>query len=258
MPCVETLIGTEAYFVALALAVGVLVRVVKRVPKISPNAVPVVAFALGYLIDAVLGYHSCGLTFAEASLSGFGGGLAGLAAAGGHEALMRSANTVGLGKAAAFVLGKATQERAKRIPPVLLLLGVFTLSGCAGVLDALVKTAQGAQWIGTVVDVAEAGAEAYFDRHPNLEDSRRVEAATRRTRSALAALDALLAVADAAGEGDVERAKQEALKAYAELRSLLAELGVLSATPPAGGAESDAPEPLPFELPTPEEIGAAL
>jgi predicted dinucleotide-binding enzyme len=264
MPCIEQLVGPEAYFAALALAVGVLVNGAKRIPKISSNAVPVFAFVLGYVIDAVLGHYSCGLTLAEAALSGLGGGLAGLAAAGGHEALMRSANAVGLGKAATLLLGKAKSEQVKRktktrkTTTAAIVLLALMLTGCAGVLEALAKAGQGAQWIGTVVDVAEAGADAYFDRHPNLEASRRVEAAVRRARSALAALDAALATADAVEREDVAQAKLEAVRAYAELRGLLAELGVLTATPPAGGAEGDAPAPEPVELPLPEAIKAAL
>lgn len=262
MQCPEALLGSEAYFAALALAVGVLVRAVKRIPKLSSNAVPVVAFALGYAIDAALGHYSCGLTLGQASLSGLGGGLAGLAAAGGHEALMRAATSVGYGERVLWLLGKAKKEQDKRKAkpkaPVLLLLGVLTLSGCAGVFEALSKAAQGAQWIGTVLDVAEAGADAYFARHPNLEATRRVQAAARGARSALAALDAAVATANAAESEDIAQAKREALRAYAELRGLLAEFGVLTATPPAGGAEAEAPKPEPFELPLPEEIGAAL
>lgn len=263
MQCIEHLIGPEAYFGALALGVGVVVNMIKRVPKVPSNAVPVIAFVLGYLFDAAIGYSSCGWTLAEAGLSGLGGGLAGLAAAGGHEALVRAAESVGLGKVATLLLGKAKKEQGKRTSKgkgstAAIVFLALMLTGCAGVLEALAQAGQGSQWIGTVVDVAEAGADAYFARHPNLEASRRVETAVRRARSALAALDAALATADAVDDQDVAQAKVEALRAYTELRGLLAELGVLTATPPAGGAEADAPEPEPFELPLPEQIKAAL
>jgi len=135
---------------------------------------------------------------------------------------------------------------------------VLPLSGCASLLPALTKAAQGAQWLGTVVDVADKGADAYFARHPSLDNERRVDAAVRRARLALAALDAVLATAEAASSEDTARAKQDALAAYADLRALLVELGVLSATPPAGGAEGNAPNPEPFELPMPDAIEATL
>lgn len=132
-------------------------------------------------------------------------------------------------------------------------IALLVLTGCASLLPALAKIAQGAQWLGTVIDVADSGANAYFARHPNAEREQRVDAAVRRARIALAALDASLA----ASKGD-DNARSEALKAYTELRSLLADLGVLSATPPDGGAETDAPEPEPLVLPEPNAIEAAL
>lgn len=260
MQCIEHLIGPEAYFGALALAVGVLVNLVKR--RISSDAVPLIAFAIGYVIDALVGYLSCGFTLSQALLSGLGGGLAGLTAAGGHEALMRAAKRFGFEGAATVVLGKAKREQAKRkgkkATAALLVLCVLPLSGCAGVLPALAKAAQGAQWLGSIVEVADAGASAYFARHPSLEREQRVNAAVKRARLALAALDAALATADAAANEDAARAKQEALAAYADLRALLVEFGVLSATPPAGGAEADAPEPEPFALPMPAEVSETL
>ena len=106
MQCPETLIGSENYFVALALVVGGLVNVIKRIKWIRVNSVPVIAFALGWALDAAAGTLLCGLNYTDAGLSGLGGGLAGLAAAGGHEALMRTASAFGLSKLAARVLGK--------------------------------------------------------------------------------------------------------------------------------------------------------
>lgn len=263
MQCIEHVIGPEAYFGALALVVGVVVNMIKRVPRVPSNAVPVIAFVLGYALDALIGWRSCGWAPIEAALSGLGGGLAGLAAAGGHEALVRAAESVGLGKLATLLLGKAKKEQGKRTSKgkgstAAIVFCALMLTGCAGLLEALAKSGQAAQWVGTVVDVAEAGADAYFARHPNLEASRRVDVAVRRARSALAALDAALATAEAVDDQGVARAKVEALRTYSELRGLLAELGVLTATPPAGGAEGNAPEPEPVELPLPEEIKAAL
>jgi hypothetical protein len=48
------------------------------------------------------------------------------------------------------------------------------------------------------------------------------------------------------------------LRAYAALRELLDRLGILTATPPAGGAETDAPLPQPLELPTVDDVAARL
>lgn len=138
-----------------------------------------------------------------------------------------------------------------------LLALVLTLTGCSGALAALRGVSEGAQWVGTLVDVAESGSDAYFRRHPSLEREARVDAAVRRARASLAALERLLALGDAAArEEDVTAARSEALAAYGELRSLLAELGVLTATPPAGGAETSAPEPEPLALPSAAQVEA--
>lgn len=261
MQCPETLIGSENYFVALALVVGGLVNVIKRIKWIRVNSVPVIAFALGWALDAAAGSLLCGLSYTAAGLSGLGGGLAGLAAAGGHEALMRTASAFGLSKLAARVLGKAKEEQdaRKKAPTSAALLVLLALSsaGCASLLPALAKAAQGAQWIGTVLDVANAGSGAYFDRHPNLETERKVDAALRASRGALATLNAALASAEAATDEDVVKARSEALKAYTELHDLLSDLGVLTATPPDGGAETDAPPPDPVNIPNPEQVGGA-
>lgn len=123
------------------------------------------------------------------------------------------------------------------------LLLVLALSGCAGLLPAL---AQSAQYLGTVLDVASAGAAAYYARHPNQDAQDAVRAADLRVRQELAVYNAALA----AGENP---SKENLLAAYEELRALLADR-VLSATPPDGGAETDAPEPQPFDMPTPGAI----
>ena len=140
----------------------------------------------------------------------------------------------------------------------LLVVLAATLSGCSGcasLLPALAKVSRGSQYLGTVIDVADAGADAYFARHPSLDNERKVDAAVRAAHGALAALNGALAAAEAASDEDVVTARVEALKAYASLRTLLADLGVLTATPPDGGAETDAPMPEPFTLP---EAGAVL
>lgn len=245
MQCPETLLGPEAYFAALALAVGVLVNAIKRIPKVPADVLPVAAFALGYVIDGALGHYSCGLTFGQAALSGLGGGLAGLAAAGGHEALMRSASRVGLGKLATVLLGKAKQVKAKRVTPAALVLLVLACAPAAVSCNgALGKAAKAAHVVGNALEILDGLAsksQAYFDRHPSLDNS-------------AAVVDLIKLVREAVEAGEHERA----VELYRDLRDLLGELGIPSATPPDGGAETEEPEPEPFEVPTVEEFKAAL
>lgn len=259
MQCPEQLLGAEAYFAALAVLVGAVMNGAKRIKFVPGDAVPVLAFILGWAIDFGVGALACGLGYTDAALGGLGGGLAGLGAAGGHEALSRTASAFGMHGFVAKILGKAKGEQDKRKSKgkgsaALLVLLALSLTGCASLLPALAKASQAAQYLGTVIDVADSGADAYFARHPNHEREHKVDAAVRDARKALAALDAVLATGEAASADDKARARVEAFKAYAALRDLLDSLGVLSATPPDGGAETDAPEPEPFELPEPGEV----
>jgi hypothetical protein len=130
--------------------------------------------------------------------------------------------------------------------------------GCAGLLPALAQLASGASWLGSLVSVADAGQQAYFLRHPNIERQAKVDAALRRARGALADLTGAIAAGESLGKGDRDKAKADALAAYADLRGTLDDLGVLSAEPPLGGAETEAPKPVPFALPSPNDIADRL
>jgi hypothetical protein len=114
--CPELLFGAPAYFAALAVVVGATVRLVKLIPWVKPNAVPAVAFAIGWLCDLVVGLVLCGRAdnVPEAVALALAGGLAGLAAAGGHDALSGSAKLVGLGWLADRLLGSAATSTTKR------------------------------------------------------------------------------------------------------------------------------------------------
>lgn len=141
---------------------------------------------------------------------------------------------------------------------LLIALMMLLQFSCGAALQALQAASQGAQWLGTAIDVAEGGAERYFNRHPSLEREQDVRAAILRARLAKQALDGALAAADAADAGDVAAARTAALAAFSAMRQLLDEMGVLTATSPMGGSETDAPAPEPFELPTAKDIAARL
>jgi hypothetical protein len=143
----------------------------------------------------------------------------------------------------------------------LIMLMVVAMCGCGaagGLLPALAKMGQGAQWLSSVIAAADAGQNAYFDRHPSPERERAIKAALRRARFAVEALDAAVAAAEGANDGDVAKARTEALASYDNLRGLLEQFGVMSAMPPLGGAETDAPVPKPFTLPLRDEVASQL
>ena len=254
--------------VLVALTMG-LTRLAKFWPRLPKGLVPLLAVAIGaglYLAKAV---YLDSQPLADAWQSWLVV-LVGAGAVVGHD-LLKPALTELVGEPlATILLGRipGSAERPKpppRKPPastifVAILLGGL-LGGCAPALAALqglVRSTQGSQWLGSVLDVAETGAAAYFDRHPSIERQQDVAQAIRVARQAQEALDRVLAAVDAVESGDAEKARSEALTAYASLRALLAELGVLTATPPPGGAEGNAPSPVPLLLPTVAEVDARL
>lgn len=140
----------------------------------------------------------------------------------------------------------------------LALTAAVACPGCAALGAALPALALGAQWLGTVLDIAQAGATAYHARHPNQSQQDRATAALTAARDALAALEQALLDSRDPEAYPVRDARLEALRRYGELRALLRDAGVLDARPPAGGAEADAPLPAPLALPTVDDLAARL
>jgi len=134
----------------------------------------------------------------------------------------------------------------------------LALTGCPALWAALPRVAAGASMIGSLLDVAAAGANAYLARHPNQATQQQVQTALRRAHAAVAALhEAALAASDA-HDGDLAKARTEAVDAYGELLALLLATGILDATPPPGGAEGSAPLPEPLHLPDAATVDALL
>jgi len=138
---------------------------------------------------------------------------------------------------------KPPSGKAKASTAALVLLVALSpvLVSCGGVLG---KASQAAHVVGdalSILDGLTSKSQAYFDRHPSLDNSKAVADAIKLVREAV--------------EGE-ERDK--AVKLYEDARELIDGLGIPSATPPDGGAETDAPAPEPFELPTVDEFKAAL
>lgn len=121
--------------------------------------------------------------------------------------------------------------------------------GCAAMRDILTRAAQVGQVVGTAIDVAEKGAAVYYARHPRPDDERKVSDSLQVARDALLAFDRAVV----AGK-NIDKARGDAIKAYESLRQLLDDLGILDARIPEGGAETEAPEPKVFDLPTIEEL----
>jgi hypothetical protein len=136
---------------------------------------------------------------------------------------------------------------------------MLTPLGCSAAGPILAALGAGAQWLGSALDVAEAGKDAFFARHPSMDRQAEVATALTRARQALAVLDGALAASEAGERQDVDAARREALAAYRELHALLEALGVLDGVcRDCGGVEGNAPEPGPVPLPAPAVVAQRM
>ena len=224
----------EYYFTAIAVVVGALIRGIKTMKWITPDMLPALAFFFGWAIDGAISNTLFEYSYTGAAITALAGGVAGLASVGGHEALVRTAKGLSpkLGELAEKWLGRAGKEKMRRTSAMIVLLALFGC-GCGGALGTAAKAAYAVGDALSILDGAASKAQLYFDRHPSLDNEAAVEDAIDLVRAAV--------------EGEE---KDKAVKLYEDMRALLDELGVTSATPPDGGAENeDAPKPEPFELP---------
>lgn len=156
-------------------------------------------------------------------------------------------------------MGAVVMRRGGPAVVLILALGAGTATtGCTlrDVRTALSALSQGAQYLGSLIEVADAGSSAWLARHPSQETQHQIDAALRRARTRTAALDG--AIARGASDEEIATERAEALAAYAALRELLDATGVLSGRGAVGGAEAEAPEPGVVELPAVEVVAVAM
>lgn len=214
-----------------AFLVGAIVRAVKagwwpKALRVAPKYRELVALCLGTLSGA-LETAAAGTPWKEALARGV---VSGAIAIVGHHVFIDWL--------------RGGRELGSEVVKTTSFLALLLTLGACGVLKDLLPAA---------LDAAAAGSRSYFARHPNAA----AEDLVRQHE-----LDAQLARADlaacrAAGEDDTA-AKAKAVEKYRALLELLDELGVTTARAPAGGAETETAEPVPFSLPAPESIAEAL
>ena len=150
---------------------------------------------------------------------------------------------------AAIVLSIVTRQLvtpngkpSKKKTTAALIVFLALLAGCGGAFGTAAKVAHGVGDALEIIDAAATGADKYFARHPSLENEEAIADAIKLVREAIESEE-----------------KDKAVQLYKDMRALLDETGITSATPPDGGAENeDAPKPEPLELPTADEFGATL
>lgn len=126
---------------------------------------------------------------------------------------------------------KADGPNPRNRPPLaasLVLLAALSLTGCTSLLPSLVQVGNTSHLVSSYLGLLDTSAQLWADAHPDDTDgARRFSAAVARCRQALLALERLGASAAAYEAGDVSRAKDELLQAYAALYQVAQELGLI-------------------------------
>ena len=136
----------------------------------------------------------------------------------------------------------APKKKGKGKKTVAMIVFAVFLAGCgSGLLSTAAKTAHVVGDALSIIDGVADGAQKYFDRHPSMEREEAIDAAVELVREATKAEN-----------------REKAVELYDDLRGLLDEYGVIDATPPEGGAETDAPKPEPLDVPSTDEFEATL
>lgn len=102
----------------------------------------------------------------------------------------------------------------------------LTLAGCLQLMPAIQGAMNVAQWIGSVIEVADHGQKSWFKLNPNEGEQARIEAAMYRSRKALAALNGIALASKSIDEQNLSAARKELVDAYKELETLFLSLNV--------------------------------
>lgn len=107
----------------------------------------------------------------------------------------------------------------------ILALSLFT-AGCPQLVPIIQGAMNAAQWIGSIIEVADHSQRSWFAANPDLEKQIQMEAALLRARKALAAMNAVAVAAKSADDGNLVKAKADLIEAYKALEQLFLSLSV--------------------------------
>lgn len=113
-------------------------------------------------------------------------------------------------------------DRARTL--CLLLVLCLTLTGCPQLLPVIQGVMNVAQWVGSVIEVADQSQKNWFALNPSQGKQLEVEQAVLRARKALAALNSVAIASKSLDEKDLVAARAELIQAYKDLEALLASL----------------------------------
>lgn len=101
-----------------------------------------------------------------------------------------------------------------------------TLMGCPELLPVIQGALNAAQWVGSVIEVADQSQKTWFALNPDAAKQIEVERAVFRTRKALAALNGIALASKSLDDKDYVEAKKELVEAYKALEALFLSLNV--------------------------------
>lgn len=102
----------------------------------------------------------------------------------------------------------------------------LTLTGCPELVPVIQGALNAAQWIGSVIEVADHSQKRWFDVNPDVPKQIEVEQAVLRARKALAALNGIALASKSIDDKDYVAAKKELVEAYKALEALFLSLNV--------------------------------
>lgn len=105
------------------------------------------------------------------------------------------------------------------------MLSMF-LSGCPELIPVMQGVMNAAQWIGSVIEVADHSQRTWFTLNPDAQKQIAVETALLRVRKALAAMNSVALASKSLEDNDVAKARAELIEAYKAVEVLFLSLNV--------------------------------
>lgn len=100
------------------------------------------------------------------------------------------------------------------------------LTGCPQLIPVIQGALNAAQWVGSVIEVADRSQKTWFELNPDAAKQIQVEQAVFRARKALAALNGIALASKSIDDKDFLAAKKELVEAYKALEVLFLSLSV--------------------------------
>lgn len=100
------------------------------------------------------------------------------------------------------------------------------LTGCPQLVPVIQGALNAAQWVGSVIEVADQSQKTWFTVNPDTPKQIEVERAVFRARQALAALNGIALASKSLDDKNYLAAKKELLEAYKALEALFLSLNV--------------------------------